>query len=1646
MKGRATGIGILVGLLLPCAVVAQYSNSWVNFTQQYYKVPVAAEGIYRLTYSNLQAAGFPVNTVDPRFIQLMHRGKEQTIYVKGQADAVFNPSDYIEFYGGKNDGTLDSSLYQPASLQPHKFYNLYSDTTAYFLTYSFAPPRGMRMDSLQLVNVGNLLAENFQYAQRLLVVHDDYSGGLTASDYTQSTYFDQGEGWTGYPLQQGVSIDYVIDSVLNGVTSAGVPKLELLLVGRDAISHSLQVFVGANGGSLRLLASPNFFGFQTNLLTADLTWADVGANGKITVRIVAQSASTNRYQASASYLKVTFPQNFDLSGLKKKEMKLALNAGGQSYVVINNPPSGLKLWDISDLRNIVRIGATPSGGTLTAIVPGTSVSKKLWADASYRIPSIIPVAFRPLNSSSANFIIITNKILMKPALGYPDPVKAYAGYRASAAGGSYDSLVVPVDQLYDQFNYGEVSPLAIYNFMKMMATQGTINYLFLVGKGRTVNYSAYQRKPLLANELHDLVPSAGYPGGDAAYTAGLNGTTYEPAVPTGRLTASTAAQVAAYLNKVKELEAQPLQPWAKEILHLSGGGSAVTDAFELASFRQVVDGFKQIAEGPYLGGHVTTKAKQNVGVEKISVSDNVNAGVNLVTFFGHSSSNTIDIDIGNVSDPTLGYINPGKYPVFLVNGCNAGTIFENGITFSEDWMLAAGKGSRNFIANTSFGFSGDLQQYSSLFYQVGFADSVFIKKGIGDIQKEVGKRYLNNAPLNIYSIAQVQQMVLAGDPAIKLFGTSKPDYSVTNGSLTLASLDGKPVTSLSNFIAVKIIVKNLGAYRLAPLRIRVVRTFNDNSSKTYDSIFAPILFTDTLVFKLRKESVNGFGNNLFTVVIDPLNAIKEISKANNTATLSAFIPSNGTFNLYPPPFGIVNAASANLLFQDADLLGAKRDFLVQLDTVDTFNSTFAIRQTVSGKVLAKATVNLLLNDSIVYYWRTKPVKKNASDSANWTVSSFIHILNSPKGWAQTKFAQVATDAQTGLSADFAQKKLKYLQTVSQISVKSIGTNSSSPFTDASIKIDGKEYNVSPQVPCRTNTINLVAFNKTTATPYPGISFYFNDQRGCGLQPSVINSFLSSEVETGNGDDLLQYVDNIQASDSVVLYTVGNPVFSSWSINLLNKLNALGISNSQITSLQDGEPVIIFTRKGAAIGSAKIIKSATAPVTSQDVAVAATITGRYSNGNVKSSLIGPASKWIRFTPQSKNVEAVDQVSFSVYGVSLSGQETLLQANITGNFDLSSVDPVVYPQLHVAFYTQDAVNLTAAQIKNWFVLYEPVAEGILFYQGAPQPQTVQEGQPFVAQYAFANISTKSFSDSLQAKAEIITRGKASSEINIFKIKAPAPGDTTNFSVTINTQSKAGLNDVNLFVNPKILPEQYYENNVIDQAQYLNVLTDKSAPSLDVTVDGRYLQNGDFVSPSPVIRIKLHDENKFLLVTDTTHLNIFLSYPCDTTHCPFVRMNFSRSDVQWQPAASGSDFVATFSPKNLPEGTYTLQVTGTDANNNRSGAQPYEVTFQIKNETTLALHSVYPNPSNGIFNFSFTLSGNLLPDDFMLQIFSIDGQLAQQFGLNDIHHFIIGTNELPWSATQANLSNGIFVYRLTVRAKGKTVSQSGKLVLMK
>ncbi|HEX6224927.1 MAG TPA: C25 family cysteine peptidase, partial [Chryseolinea sp.] len=1429
---------------------AQVGNEWIDFDRTYYKISTAKESIYKVSYTDLQAVGFPVNGIDPTRIQLFHRGVEQAIFVSGENDLQFDPADFIEFFGQKNDGTLDGALYRPASSQPHKYYNLYSDTTSYFLTVGPAP--GKRIATFNETNNGGLSAEPYHIAEKMLLLTNEFAAGTDIANEIFNTAYDLGEGWTSGKIFQTQSVDYTFPDVVNRATSWGPPQLELLLVGRGSMAHQVEIYAGP---SYRLLTALNFSGYEPQKVVLPLQWSDVAADNKVTVRVKVNGVGGQPDRISVSYLKLTYPELLDAAGTNDKTFRLIANANDKSFVQIANTLPGTRLFDITEAGTVRQI-ATTSTTTLDAIVPATSSARKIFAATTVISPAIKAVNFRRITPSQHDFIIIGHPLLRKPALGYSDPVKAYAEYRASAQGGGYDTLLVNIQQLYDQFSYGETTSLAIYNFLEFLSNTGAPKYLLLIGKGLDVWYK-YYRNPSGFPVFKDLIPPPGYPGADMAYSAGLSGTQFEPAIPTGRIPAMKADEVASYLNKVKESEALPFDDlWRKNVLHLSGG----RELGEPELLQSYLLDLQRVAEDFHYGAKVSALAKYSKEIQLINVSKQVNNGVNLITFFGHSSATNLDFDIGYVSDPVMGYNNKGKYPTLLMNGCNVGSYFLTYSTFGEDWVLARDKGAAAFIAHSSYGFTHLLKRYSDYFYEVGYSDSTFIYKGIGDIQKEVARRYMQTAAPVMENISQVQQMVLLGDPAVKLFGAPKADLEINNDNVSIESLNGQPILALTDSFALKLVVRNFGQAKPDTIRIEVTRGLGDNSTIIYDSLYPVTKYSDTLRFIIRKGREEAFGNNTFKVTIDPDDLLDELTKENNSATREFVIPLNGTKNLYPLNYAIVNTPEVLVSFQTTDLVSGERDFLLELDTVNTFDSPFRKQFVVKGKVLAKRAVSLLTTDTLAYYWRTKLANPTSVESAEWTESSFTYIADGPEGWAQVHFSQYLKNETLGLIKDEGSRRFNFKETVTDVDIKTYGGNHPSLNTDVNIKINNEEFNLTRQgFICRDNSINLIAFDKYSATPYIGVPFkwYNRANRACGREPWVINNYVPGDMVTGDGFDIVQFVNNVQEGDSVVLFNIGDPQYGSWPDAAKSKLGELGISVAQIDGLAPGEPIVIFAKKGLAPGAATIIKAAGAPADTQELIVNKSITGRFSAGSLATGLIGPAMTWQSMTAKYTELDASDVVSFDIIGVKLNGTAELLFADASNDQDLSTVDASQFPYLKVVFKAADELNLTAAQLSNWIVIYTPAPDGLLIFRGpTAQQQNLNEGEKWNGSYGFINITDQVFSDSLTVHAEVYNQSTRSAELDYFKIKAPLPGDTATFDLEVSTINKVGLNDINVHVNPKIIPEQYYDNNVLQLRDYLLVEEETIRPVLDVSIDGRYIQNRDFVSSNPLILIKVWD----------------------------------------------------------------------------------------------------------------------------------------------------------------------------------------------
>lgn len=1615
--------------------VAQHPNQWIDFQQDYFRIPTARDGIYRLTSTQLIENGFPAGSIDPARIRIIHRGVEQAIFVAGESDGTFDTDDYIEFFGVKNDAGSDARLYRPEAVQHNPYHAVFSDTTSYFLTVG--PGLGKRMIHVNSYNDAALPVA-FHIDEKRLVFGDQYAYGASDRDEVYSSAFETGEGWTGTAIRQGQSRDFQLQGITRTVAAGAVPKLELMLVGRNSVAHTAEIRIGVSQRLVQVTLEP----FEPTLIKQDIEWSDLTGDGKLTVRVSVPNRGYND-QVSVSYIRFRYPQAADALNLSEKLFEIP---PGQPLVnlKVENAQAGSRFFDVTNPADTRRFGSVEDA-TLNATLTGAERGLRIFISSVWNIPAkITRVRFKEIDPALYNYVIITHPLLRKPAGGYSDPVAAYAEYRASDPGGAYKPLIVDVGEVFDQFNYGEKSPLAVYNFLAFLSASNTPSYLFLIGKGLEYHQKYYRTANSGTWAQQDLVPTGGAPGSDAIFSMHLEG-----GIPTGRLPAMSPVHVSAYLNKIKEMESAPFSElWRKKILHLSGG----IEEWEPALFKQFLEDFQRIAEGPFLGGQVEAIAKQSRDVQTINIADQVNSGLGLITFFGHSSTSTLDFDIGNVTNKIMGYSNKGKYPMLLMNGCEVGAFFLRTKLFGEDWILAEDLGASAFIGHNAYASVNTLYRYSRSFYEVAYADSLMINQGIGDIQRETGQRFLDESDPTISNRSQVEQMILLGDPAARLFGASKPDFEVRETQVNIEGFNNEPVTVSSDSFAVKFVVRNFGRADRRPFRVEVRRTYSDNSFQVYDSIYSTPLNTDTLYLIIRNNEESRSGNNHFQITVDADHIIDELNESNNSAEINLLIPGNGTRHLYPVNFAIVHEKSIRLSFQATDVFSGERNFLLELDTVSTFDSPLKSAHHLTGEVLMAHPIELLTKDSLAYYWRTRLENPEEGEDSQWTVSSFTFIEGSRDGWAQVHFPQFLDNTTKGVELLESSRRLTFLKSQTPVEIRTFGASSGKPRDSVSVRIAGQEYNLYTQgFGCRLNTINLIAFDRSSTNPYIGvymkwyeILYDYNGRRLlCGREPFVINSFAHNEVATGK-NDLIAYVNNVAEGDSVVLYTMGNANFHLWPVSAKEKLGELGVSLEQFSQFVSGEPVIILGKKGSDPGTAKVFRNTDGnPLTSR-LYVSKTITGGFDKGNMTSPLIGPAYQWDELTFSVNEVEPSDNIRFEVRGVRMNREEVTIIDEASLPVSLAGIDATEFPYLRVVFHTSDETLLTSGQLTNWIVLYTPVPEGILIPEDrGKEASTLQEGDLYRQRFSFINASEHEFRDSLTVQSSLSNKITGVGDLVVAKIAKPAPRDTTQFELVRNTTGFAGWNDLHVFVNPRVLPEQYYDNNLVLLKNAAHVTIDKTAPVTEVTFDGKFIENGDFVSPRPRIRVSIIDENPFIFRTDTTGIRMFLTSPCENDACEPEYISFSRPDVTWTALVSDRKFTIDFMP-NLADGTYTLSVEVSDAAGNKPSL-PYEVRFVVSGSTMISIDPPHPNPMTLSTEFTYAISGSDVPSKVRLEILDLSGRLV--YSHQQTNGLTVGRNSFLWEGSDqmgTALPNGLYVFRFKIFAGSVTKEAKGKLVI--
>ncbi len=1641
----------------------QYNNEWIDYSKTYYKFKVGATGLYRITQPVLSSLGLG-STLAESF-QLWRNGQQVAIYTSVQSGAL-GGGDYIEFWGEMNDGKPDNVMYRLPDYQLNDKWSLQTDTAAYFLTVN------AEGGNLRLVPTNNDVAGNVLPAEPYFIhVSGKYWRNRVGLGYAQvvgenvySSAYDAGEGWASPDIAKGATLTETMTS-LNVYTGVGAPEANFKIHASGYNGLNPRRFrVKINGDSI-LGQEMNFFDYVK--VSRPVSVALISA-GTATIEITNQSTVPGSDRMIVAQVELSYPRQFNFGGAASFTFRLPANTNG-NFLQISNFNYGAVapvLYDLTNGKRYVGDIVTTPGQVKFALLPSVADRNLvLVSEEASNIQNIASLQQRNfvnygLPANQGNYLIITHTPLLT-GTGGTQPVEDYKNYRNSSAGGGYSVKLYMIDELVDQFGFGiKKHPLSVRNFIRWARNtySSPLKNVFLIGKG--VDYLSYRNNESHADiEKLAIIPTFGRPASDMLLAAepGLNEI---PLTSIGRLSVVAGDEVAIYLQKVIQYEqAQVFQSpliadkaWMKNMAHVVGASESGLGA----AIKQSLDNAAKIITDTFYGANVHTFTKTSA--ETVEQATNIrlqnlfNEGMSILTYFGHSSATTLEYNLDNPQN----YNNQGKYPLFVLLGCNAGNFFNFNLarlqvkeTISERYVLAQERGSIASIASTHLG----IVHYLDIYNQRNYTSIGVRKYGqtLGEIMRETISEVFNITSQNdYYARFHCEQATLHGDPALKLNPFPKPDYVIEEPMVKIAP----PFISIAeSFFKVDAKFMNIGKAISRNIVVEVRRTYPGSSTPQVirrDTI-PGIRFIDSLTYNIPIVATRDKGLNKISITVEADNIVDEIYETNNTVTKEFFIYEDEARPIYPYSYAIINTQGIKFRASTANPFSPLKDYQMEIDTTELFNSPLKVTRTVSSTGgLLEFDPAVTFTDSTVFYWRVAPVP--ATGSPTWNISSFVYLPNSEPGFNQSHYYQHTKSEKERISLDPVNRYWKYDSLPHFIFAKNgVFLTATTQEGDLIVAPDGDPYIRSF---CVGNSLSFsviepLKFKARVNTGEWGIAACAGSRRW---------NYEVSHMTWQNRKKLMDLMDSIPDGSIVVVRNALNNSLSSGFIDewkadtsihgsgnsLYHKLKAVGFN--ALDSFTSPRAMLFVYQKGRPeFGPKSNVSAGIYDVITLDKSLKSPDTLGY----ITSPLFGRAKAWKQLKwrgTSAPDITTGDAPTVDVIGVTTNGIEQTLIPGLDisqQDYDISGIDAAQYPYVKLRMKNLDSSNFTPYQLRYWRLTYDPVPEGAI----APNlyfstKDTVDIGEPFDFKVAFKNITPYAF-DSLRVKIVITGRNNIESIVPLQRRRPLlAYPDSLHIGGTIQTHLLPGNNTLYIEANPDDdQPEQYHFNNFAYRPFY--VRPDSLNPLLDVTFDGVHILNRDIVSSKPDIIVKLKDEAKWMILDDTSLLKVQVKYPDGSIR----RFYFNNDTLQFIPAgqAPNPDNTATitFRPYFQQDGDYELIVTGKDRSENAAGAIEYRVAFQVINKPMISNMLNYPNPFTTSTAFVFTITGSEVPQNIRIQIMTITGKIVRDITKDELGPLHIGRNitEFKWDGTDQygqKLANGIYLYRVITNLNGKVLDK--------
>ncbi len=357
--------------------------------------------------------------------------------------------------------------------------------------------------------------------------------------------------------------------------------------------------------------------------------------------------------------------------------------------------------------------------------------------------------------NAADHIIVTTRELHDAAL-------ALARHRRSHG---LRSVVVDVEDIYNEFSFGRVTPWAIHDFLAyaqarwavtpryvVLAGDGSYDYKDLLGHGRNL------LPPILRRGEHGLFAS------DVAF-AGASAT--DPlTLAVGRIPSATPQELTSYIDKLIAYESAAPTPTSANanIMMLAGADGATTHFADMSA-----DLGALVADG-----HRVTHA----GVSDMTLADarstlfrEVAAGTPVIHYIGHGGSDRLGAEgLLTVADVPSFTAPRGALPFITAMSCAVGRFELAGVQSLGEALLAQNGGAIAVWSPSGLSVDSEAQALSKIFFRIATLPETsrlpigdLVAKSLVQFRDDGGDQQM----LDIYN--------LLGDPATPLNLTRLPE-------------------------------------------------------------------------------------------------------------------------------------------------------------------------------------------------------------------------------------------------------------------------------------------------------------------------------------------------------------------------------------------------------------------------------------------------------------------------------------------------------------------------------------------------------------------------------------------------------------------------------------------------------------------------------------------------------------------------------------------------------------------------------------------------------------------------------------------------------------------------------------------------------